>query len=653
VEPPETPGTIAQTPEDAARISAAASGPIAIPGFEIEHELGRGGMGVVFKSKQVGLNRTVALKVVLAGPFADPTTRARFLLEAEAVAAVDHPHVVKVFAFGEHAGFPYLVMEYLPGGTLADSLKANGPLPARAAAEMLRKLADAVSHAHDRGVIHRDIKPLNVLLTPTGEPRLTDFGLAKVGRAEHNLSISGQVLGTPAYMSPEQAAGKVREIGPATDIYALGAVLYDLLTGRPPFVGESVAVTLVQVLTAEPERPRALKSDVPPELEAVCLQCLEKDRTKRYTTASDLIADLDRYLAGEAVVAVSPETPELALNPIPVSMPSASPTDASVDATEVENSQSVRVRPVHVFRRRLLWLTVALGFGILCAMVSAGVIKYQARSAVLVVESDGPEVASRYRGGRLLLYGLDGQMRYVISAAETAIIVEAGQYKVRLEGAEGLAPEPSELVVKRNDTLKVRITLLQKKVVQKVDGPPLGDIRLFMPGKLGRWQGDGGEWDIVKDSEGNGALTGYGGSVRPFDFAVPARFRVAIALDAADATAVDLVIATSTSPSKTRWLIRADKAVKGSGTVRFGKQTGTEPFEPEGAAVPLPAELGRKSQYLEFGYDRADGWLTARFGGTVLGRVRDADLQTTELRLHATGTVRINEAFLTDLRPKN
>lgn len=307
MEPPKPLGTIAQSPEDVSRIATALSGAVAVPGFDIESELGRGGMGVVYKAKQAGLNRTVALKVVLAGPFADPSTRARFLLEAEAVAAVDHPHVVKVFAFGEHAGFPYLVMEYLGGGTLADSLKANGPLPARAAAEMVRKLTDAVSHVHDRGVIHRDIKPLNVLLTPAGEPRLTDFGLAKVGRAESNLSVTGQVLGTPAYMSPEQAAGKVRELGPPTDIYALGALLYDLLVGRPPFVGDSLAVTLVQVLTAEPARLRTLKPDIPAELEAICLKCLEKDRAKRYATAGELIADLDRYLAGEAVLAEPPK----------------------------------------------------------------------------------------------------------------------------------------------------------------------------------------------------------------------------------------------------------------------------------------------------------------------------------------------------------
>jgi len=277
------------------------SGAEAVPGFAILGELGRGGMGVVYKATQIGLGRTVALKMLIAGPFADSGLRARFLLEAESVAALEHPHIIRVFAFGEADGHPYLAMEFVPGGSLGERLKARGPLPPREAAGLVAELAEAVAHAHSRGVVHRDIKPANVLLTADGELRLADFGLAKVGRSD--LSVTGQVMGTPAYMAPEQAAGKIHEIGTAADVYALGAVLYDLLTGRPPFHGDSALVTLQKVLTLEPSRPRALRSDIPRDLETICLKCLEKSPDKRYATADVLAADLRAFLDGRPITA--------------------------------------------------------------------------------------------------------------------------------------------------------------------------------------------------------------------------------------------------------------------------------------------------------------------------------------------------------------
>ncbi len=294
--------TLVRPPGEQARLPFVAGG-AAVPGFEIEGTLGRGGMGVVYRATQTGLNRPVALKMLLAGSFADPDLRARFLLEAESVAALEHPHIVRVFAFGEHAGHPYLAMEFAPGGTLGERIKARGPVPPREAAKLLVKLADAAAHAHSRGVVHRDIKPANVLLAGDGEPRLTDFGLAKVGRLDQGLSVTGQVLGTPAYMAPEQAAGKVHEVGTGADVYALGAVLYDLLTGRPPFAGDSAAVTLQKVMNEEPVRPRQHNAAVPRDLETICLKCLEKDPAKRYATALELGADLRAYLDGRPITA--------------------------------------------------------------------------------------------------------------------------------------------------------------------------------------------------------------------------------------------------------------------------------------------------------------------------------------------------------------
>jgi WD40 repeat protein len=258
-------------------------------------------MGVVYRAREVALNRPVALKMVLAGPYADPATRARFLLEAESVASVRHPHVVQVYAFGEHAGHPYLALEYLPGGTLADRVRVSGPVPPTEAAVLAARLADAAAAAHAAGVIHRDLKPSNVLLTAAGAPKVTDFGLAKVSRSD--MTATGAVLGTPSYMAPEQAAGKTREVGTAADVYGLGAILYDLLTGHPPFKGDSQAVTIQLVLTADPLRPRTLNAAVPRDLETVCLKCLEKAPAARYPTAAALADDLRRFLAGEPVSA--------------------------------------------------------------------------------------------------------------------------------------------------------------------------------------------------------------------------------------------------------------------------------------------------------------------------------------------------------------
>jgi tRNA A-37 threonylcarbamoyl transferase component Bud32 len=273
----------------------------AVPGYKVECELGRGAVGVVYKARDTRLNRFVALKMVLAGPFAAPATRARFLLEAESVAAVQHPHVVQVFASGEHAGHPFLAMEYLSGGTLADRVNRAGPLPPTGAAELVLKLAGGVAAAHQKGVVHRDLKPGNVLLTAAGEPKLTDFGLAKVDRSD--ITASGAVLGTPSYMAPEQAAGKAREVGTPADVYGIGAILYNLLTGRPPFEGESAAATVQLVLASDPVRPRSLAPGVPRDLETICLKCLEKDPARRYPTAAALADDLRSFLAGRPVAA--------------------------------------------------------------------------------------------------------------------------------------------------------------------------------------------------------------------------------------------------------------------------------------------------------------------------------------------------------------
>jgi formylglycine-generating enzyme required for sulfatase activity/tRNA A-37 threonylcarbamoyl transferase component Bud32 len=272
-----------------------------IPGYEVAAEVARGGMGVVYRARHEKLNRLTALKMVLAGRYQDPVARVRFLVEAEAVAQIDHPHVVAVHEFGTHDGLPYLAMEYVSGGTLAGKVSREGRFPPRAAAEMVAKLADGVAAAHAKGIVHRDLKPANVLLTEAGEPKIADFGLARIGDAR--MTASGAVMGTPSYMAPEQAGGRAREIGTPTDVYSLGAILYELLTARPPFIGDTAMATIQQVLHRDPERPRTVVANIPRDLETICLKCLEKDPAKRYATAAALRQDLVAYLDGRPITA--------------------------------------------------------------------------------------------------------------------------------------------------------------------------------------------------------------------------------------------------------------------------------------------------------------------------------------------------------------
>ena len=272
-----------------------------IPGYVVEAEIARGGMGVVFKARHLRLNRPAAIKMILGGKYHDPATRIRFLIEAEAVAQLDHPHIVGVHEFGTHENLPFFVLEYVGGGTLAGKLAREGRFAPRAATDMVVKLADGIAAAHAKGIVHRDVKPANILLTEAGEPKVADFGLAKVGQSD--MTATGAVMGTPSYMSPEQAAGRVREVGTPTDVYALGAILFELLTGRPPFLGDTAMATIQQVLTRDPDRPRGIDPAIPRDLETICLKCLEKDSKKRYGTADALAADLRAFLDGRPITA--------------------------------------------------------------------------------------------------------------------------------------------------------------------------------------------------------------------------------------------------------------------------------------------------------------------------------------------------------------
>lgn len=273
--------------------------------YELLEEIGRGGMGVVYKARQKGLDRVVAVKMILASFLASPEHVRRFQIEAKAAAGLRHPNIVHIHDVGQFHGQHYFAMEYVEGESLAERI-ARGPLDPEAAARLLEKVARAVGHFHQHGIVHRDLKPSNILLDIDGLPYVTDFGLAKVFQPGSELTATGVIAGTPSYMSPEQATGHAGQIGPASDVYSLGAVLYELLTGQPPFREENPLDTLVQVLDVEPTLPRRLNPRIPRALELICLKCLAKSADDRYQTAHELAEDLEHFLKREEITARAP-----------------------------------------------------------------------------------------------------------------------------------------------------------------------------------------------------------------------------------------------------------------------------------------------------------------------------------------------------------
>jgi hypothetical protein len=286
--------------------STAAALPRPFGNYELVEEIGRGAMGVVYKAWDKGLKRFVALKMILRGPHASATDQGRFRTEAQAAARLSHPNIVPVYQVGEEDGQAYFCMKHVAGKTLAARIAA-GPLPQKQAAAYIAAIAHAVQHAHEQGILHRDLKPSNILIDEADCPQITDFGLAKRVACEPNVSVpsdlthTGDIVGTPSYMAPEQTEGK--PASPASDVYALGAILYEMLTGRPPFLAASVVETLLLVRIEEPVRPRLLNPAIDTDLELICRKCLEKRPEHRYMSAANLARDLEAFLAGEPVSA--------------------------------------------------------------------------------------------------------------------------------------------------------------------------------------------------------------------------------------------------------------------------------------------------------------------------------------------------------------
>src|SRR5437773_3009554 len=270
--------------------------------YELLEEIGRGGQGVVYRARQKSLNRTVALKVIGLGPWATTAHVKRFRREAEAAANLDHPCIVPIYEVGEREGSCYFSMKFIDGGQL-DEVARRTPISIRNAAELIAKLARTVHYAHEHGILHRDIKPGNILLDAKGEPHLTDFGLARLLETKSTVTHTMDVLGTPSYMAPEQASGHNEQLTNATDVYALGAVLYQLLTGHPPFAGGTSYETIRLLLDTEPRQPRLWNPKIDRDLSTICLNSLEKDRQRRYSSALALAEDLEHWLKHEPICA--------------------------------------------------------------------------------------------------------------------------------------------------------------------------------------------------------------------------------------------------------------------------------------------------------------------------------------------------------------
>ncbi len=403
--------------------------------YELLEELGRGGMGVVYKARQVRLNRVVALKLLRSNPLTSAELWARFQREAEAIARLQHPHIIQVFDCGAWADQPYLVIEFVAGGSLAAQLQGR-PRPPREAAALVETLARAISAVHAAGIIHRDLKPSNVLLTADGTPKVADFGLAKLlGTTEQSggtpATAAGAILGTAAYMAPEQADGHSAEVGPAVDVYSLGAILYELLTGRPPFRGNSPLDTLRQVLWQELVPPRQLQPAVPGELEAICLKCLEKKPQHRYPSAQELADALDAWMA---------------------------------DQTMADKPIAVRTARVSLPRPRR-WVRGVVAMILLVGLLGAGmgaVLLFPFERGTFVIETDDPDFSFQVsKEGGVALHDRKTNRTYRLKVLHR----EEGAFDLEVTDQDAdLVVKAKALTIKRGDKVVLKARLERKQV---------------------------------------------------------------------------------------------------------------------------------------------------------------------------------------------
>lgn len=431
--------------------------------------LGRGGMGAVYLAQDSQLGREVALKI----PFIDATKSQRlerFAREARSAAALKHPNICTVFDAGEIGGRPFLTMEYVAGTPLEQEIGADVLMPQARAAEVVRKVALALEYAHRKGTIHRDLKPANIMMAADGEPVVIDFGLAKqvadVDPDASKLTADGGVLGTPTYMSPEQVRGDAA-VGPASDVYALGVVLFELLTGAPPYTG-SLGAVMGQILTAPVPPVREFRADADPRLDAVCQRAMAKAPADRFRSMAEFASALGDYLSSPSLPAPSEPRPP-ARTPVQVSASESAPFDELDRTTEptrvtVATGRAPKERSWRRPAAVALALALLLPLGVWLASV---VLRVETPNGTLVVEINDPAVEARIKDGKLILSGPDGKDRYTLAPGERDKKIDAGPYKIRVEGADGLMLNTPEFTLKKGDRVTVRVTVDPKAVAKK------------------------------------------------------------------------------------------------------------------------------------------------------------------------------------------
>ena len=426
--------------------------------------LGRGGMGAVYLAQDSQLGREVALKI----PFFDtssPQRLERFAREARSAAALHHPNICTVFDAGEIDGRPFLTMAYIAGTPLEREIDPDTPVPQSRAAEIVRKVALALDYAHRKGIVHRDLKPANIMMGSDGEPVVMDFGLAKqvidVDPNASRLTQDGGVLGTPSYMPPEQVRGDGAAIGPASDVYALGVVLFELLTGTPPYSG-SIGVVMAQILSAPVPGVREFRTNADPRLEAICARAMAKNPADRFPTMAAFADAL-------AVDLKAPPAPVPQPTPIPSPAPLPLPFD-DLDAVPEPVRPAKKAKTTRAERSWRRPAVLALGLALVVPLVvwlGVIVLRVETPNGTLVVEINDPAVEARIKDGKLILSGPDGKDRYTLAPGERDKKISAGPYKIRVEGADGLALDTTEFTLKKNDKVTVRVTLEPKAVAKK------------------------------------------------------------------------------------------------------------------------------------------------------------------------------------------
>ena len=453
--------------------------------YRVLGELGRGGMGVVFRAEDSHLKRPVAIKVMLPQYAANPADKARFLREARAQAQVEHDHVVTIFQVGEDRGVAFLAMPLLKGLSLAEALRANPQVPLPSAVRIAREMAEGLSAAHEKGLIHRDIKPGNIWLEGKHlRVKILDFGLARVVGSTPTEAVTqqGAVVGTPAYMSPEQARGE--PLDARSDLFSLGTVLYQMMTGKQPFRSPSTTGVLIAVATESPPPPSALNPAVPPALDAFTMSLLAKDPAARPATAEGAALHLRAIETemrgapgpssgtGYVVVPVSPSTPGASRGPWSELEDATESDGAELQPVVAASARHAAPRPPSKGpdRRKLYLIAAAVGL-VLAITLAAAAVYVQTNAGTIAVEINDAETEARYRSGRLVVMS-GGKERYSLPAAGRALNVDTGSYTVRIDGADGLTLDPRDFALKRGEKVTVRLGVAPKSAPKSVVVPP-------------------------------------------------------------------------------------------------------------------------------------------------------------------------------------